>query len=83
VNNRRSVLTFRKRIGSTGPRTRAYRPQRRALACGHLANAAFDVWYRYPTEAEPTLQGAQPFHELGNVIMTLAGRKACSVRKPC
>jgi phosphoglycerate dehydrogenase-like enzyme len=42
----------------------------RALASGQLANAAFDIWYRYPTEAEPTLQGAQPFHELGNVIMT-------------
>jgi phosphoglycerate dehydrogenase-like enzyme len=42
----------------------------RALACGHLAGAALDVWYRYPTSAEPTLPAAQPFHELGNVMMT-------------
>jgi phosphoglycerate dehydrogenase-like enzyme len=41
-----------------------------ALACGHLAGAALDVWYRYPTSAEPTLPAAQPFHELGNVMMT-------------
>jgi phosphoglycerate dehydrogenase-like enzyme len=42
----------------------------RALACGRLAGAALDVWYRYPTSAEPTLPAAQPFHQLGNVIMT-------------
>jgi phosphoglycerate dehydrogenase-like enzyme len=42
----------------------------RALACGHLAGAALDVWYRYPTSAEATLPAAQPFHELANVMMT-------------
>ncbi len=42
----------------------------RALACGHLAGAALDVWYRYPTSAETTLPATQPFHELGNVMMT-------------
>jgi phosphoglycerate dehydrogenase-like enzyme len=42
----------------------------RALACGHLAGAALEVWYRYPTSAEATLPAAQPFHQLGNVMMT-------------
>jgi phosphoglycerate dehydrogenase-like enzyme len=42
----------------------------RALASGRLAGAALDVWYRYPTSAEPAPPAAQPFHELGNVIMT-------------
>ncbi len=42
----------------------------RALACGRLAGAALDVWYRYPTSGEPTLPAAQPFHQLGNVLMT-------------
>ena len=41
-----------------------------ALASGRLAGAALDVWYRYPTSAEPTPPAAQPFHELGNVLMT-------------
>jgi phosphoglycerate dehydrogenase-like enzyme len=42
----------------------------RALASGRLAGAALDVWYRYPISAEATLPATQPFHELGNVIMT-------------
>lgn len=42
----------------------------RALAGGTIAGAALDVWYRYPTSAEPTLPSTQPFHELANVIMT-------------
>jgi phosphoglycerate dehydrogenase-like enzyme len=42
----------------------------RALASGQLAGAAIDVWYRYPTSAEPTRPASQPFHELGNVLMT-------------
>jgi phosphoglycerate dehydrogenase-like enzyme len=42
----------------------------RALASGSLGGAALDVWYRYPTSAEPTPPAAQPFHELGNVLMT-------------
>ena len=42
----------------------------RALSCGRLAGAALDVWYRYPTSAETTLPAAQPFHQLGNVLMT-------------
>lgn len=41
-----------------------------ALASGRIAGAALDVWYRYPTSAEPTPPATQPFHELGNVIMT-------------
>jgi hypothetical protein len=40
------------------------------LASGRLAGAALDVWYRYPTSAEPTPPATQPFHELGNVLMT-------------
>jgi phosphoglycerate dehydrogenase-like enzyme len=35
----------------------------RALASGGLAGAVLDVWYCYPT-------ATQPFHELGNLIMT-------------
>jgi phosphoglycerate dehydrogenase-like enzyme len=42
----------------------------RALASGQLAGAAIDVWYCYPTSAEPTRPASQPFHELGNVLMT-------------
>ena len=41
-----------------------------ALASGKLAGAALDVGYRYPTSTGPTLPATQPFHELGNVIMT-------------
>jgi phosphoglycerate dehydrogenase-like enzyme len=41
-----------------------------ALASGRLAGAAFDVWWHYPSSAEPTLPATQPFHELGNVLMT-------------
>jgi phosphoglycerate dehydrogenase-like enzyme len=42
----------------------------RALASGQLAGAAIDVWYCYPTSAKPTRPASQPFHELGNVLMT-------------
>jgi len=42
----------------------------RALSGGKLAGAALDVWYRYPTTPGPTLPATQPFHELGNVILT-------------
>ncbi len=42
----------------------------RALASGGIAGAALDVWYRYPTLVGATLPARQPFHELGNVIMT-------------
>jgi phosphoglycerate dehydrogenase-like enzyme len=41
-----------------------------ALASGRIAGAALDVWYNYPTSAEPTPPATQPFHQLGNVIMT-------------
>src|SRR3984893_420351 len=41
-----------------------------ALASGKLAGAVLDVWYRYPTSTGPTPPATQPFHELGNVIMT-------------
>jgi phosphoglycerate dehydrogenase-like enzyme len=42
----------------------------RALAGRTIAAAALDVWYRYPTQAGPTLPARQPFHELPNVLMT-------------
>jgi phosphoglycerate dehydrogenase-like enzyme len=42
----------------------------RALAKKRIAGAALDVWYRYPTDAGPTLPGRRPFHELTNVLMT-------------
>jgi phosphoglycerate dehydrogenase-like enzyme len=42
----------------------------KALASGRLAGAALDVWWRYPTAAEPTRPTTQPFHELRNVLMT-------------
>ena len=33
-----------------------------ALASGRIAGAALDVWYRYPTSAEPTpARDASPF----------------------
>jgi phosphoglycerate dehydrogenase-like enzyme len=41
-----------------------------ALAERRLAGAALDVWYRYPSDAAPTLPARQPFHELDNVLMT-------------
>jgi len=41
-----------------------------ALAQGRIAGAALDVWYRYPTDAAPTLPAHRPFHELPNVLMT-------------
>ena len=41
------------------------------LASGHLAGAAIDVWYRYPSAGEPEPRPSSlPFHELDNVIMT-------------
>jgi phosphoglycerate dehydrogenase-like enzyme len=42
----------------------------RALASGGLAGAALDVWYRYPATPGATLPATQPFHELGNLILT-------------
>ncbi len=41
-----------------------------ALSSGHVAGAALDVWYRYPTSAEPTPPATLPFHTLNNVLMT-------------
>lgn len=41
-----------------------------ALTSGWIAGAALDVWYRYPTSTQPVLPATQPFHTLGNVIMT-------------
>ena len=41
-----------------------------ALADRRIAGAALDVWYRYPTSAEPTQPATQPFHALPNVFMT-------------
>jgi phosphoglycerate dehydrogenase-like enzyme len=42
-----------------------------ALKDGHLGGAALDVWWQYPTTAEPERRGSRhPFHELPNVIVT-------------
>jgi len=41
-----------------------------ALASGRIAGAALDVWYRYPSTGVPMLPAKQPFHTLGNVMMT-------------
>jgi phosphoglycerate dehydrogenase-like enzyme len=41
------------------------------LRDGRIAGAALDVWWQYPTPAEPLRRGSQfPFHELANVILT-------------
>jgi phosphoglycerate dehydrogenase-like enzyme len=42
----------------------------RALADRVIAAAALDVWFRYPTDAGPTLPARRPFHELPNVLLT-------------
>ncbi len=42
-----------------------------ALRDGRLGGAAIDVWWQYPTEAEPNRRGSRhKFHELPNVIVT-------------
>ena len=42
-----------------------------ALKDGHLGGAALDVWWQYPTEAEPERRPSRrPFHELPNVLIT-------------
>jgi phosphoglycerate dehydrogenase-like enzyme len=42
-----------------------------ALEDGHLGGAALDVWWRYPTSAEPERRPSRhPFHELPNVLIT-------------
>jgi phosphoglycerate dehydrogenase-like enzyme len=42
-----------------------------ALRDGRIGGAAIDVWWQYPTAAEPNRRGSRlPFHELPNVIMT-------------
>jgi phosphoglycerate dehydrogenase-like enzyme len=42
-----------------------------ALADGRLGGAALDVWWRYPTTADPHVRPSHlPFHELANVLMT-------------
>jgi phosphoglycerate dehydrogenase-like enzyme len=42
-----------------------------ALRERKIAGAALDVWWQYPSVAEPLRRGSQyPFHELPNVIMT-------------
>lgn len=43
----------------------------KALKENKIGGAAIDVWWQYPTAAEPNRRGSQlPFHELPNVIMT-------------
>jgi phosphoglycerate dehydrogenase-like enzyme len=42
-----------------------------ALRDGRLGGAALDVWWQYPTAAEPERRGSRhPFHELPTVIVT-------------
>ncbi len=42
-----------------------------ALRDGTIGGAALDVWWQYPTPAEPQRRGSRhPFHELPNVIVT-------------
>jgi phosphoglycerate dehydrogenase-like enzyme len=42
-----------------------------ALRDGRIGGAALDVWWRYPSPAEPNaLPSNFPFHELPNVLMT-------------
>ena len=42
-----------------------------ALKEGHLGGAALDVWWQYPTPAEPERRPSRrPFHELPNVLIT-------------
>jgi phosphoglycerate dehydrogenase-like enzyme len=42
-----------------------------ALKDGHLGGAALDVWWQYPTQAEPGRRPSRrPFHELPNVLIT-------------
>jgi phosphoglycerate dehydrogenase-like enzyme len=42
-----------------------------ALRDKKIAGAAIDVWWRYPTPAEPKMQPSRfPFHQLSNVLMT-------------
>jgi phosphoglycerate dehydrogenase-like enzyme len=42
-----------------------------ALKDGRLGGAALDVWWQYPTPAEPERRPSRrPFHELPNVLMT-------------
>jgi phosphoglycerate dehydrogenase-like enzyme len=42
-----------------------------ALKSGAIGGAALDVWWQYPTAAEPNRHGSRlPFHELPNVILT-------------
>jgi phosphoglycerate dehydrogenase-like enzyme len=41
-----------------------------ALEEGHLGGAALDVWWQYPTPAEPSRRPSRyPFHEPPNVLM--------------
>jgi phosphoglycerate dehydrogenase-like enzyme len=42
----------------------------RALAENVIAGAALDVWYRYPSDSNPTLPGDYPSHLLSNVLLT-------------
>jgi len=42
-----------------------------ALKDHKIGGAAIDVWWQYPTAAEPNRHGSRlPFHELPNIIMT-------------
>ncbi len=42
-----------------------------ALRDNRIGGAALDVWWQYPTAADPNRRGSRhPFHELSNVIVT-------------
>ena len=51
-----------------------------ALRDGRLGGAALDVWWQYPTPAEPNRRPSRrPFHELPNVLITPHSSSATNV----
>ena len=51
-----------------------------ALRNGQLGGAALDVWWQYPTPAEPNRRPSRrPFHELPNVLITPHSSSATDV----
>ena len=41
-----------------------------ALSKRRISSAVLDVWYRYPSDTNPTLPANLEFHKLPNVLMT-------------
>jgi hypothetical protein len=54
-----------------------------ALKDGRLGGAALDVWWEYPTPAEPERRPSRrPFHELSNVLITPHSSSSTDARPP-